>query len=170
VELLLTKGANANALTGTSKVKMRFEVNFTSARYEVPPKPPLLLAAEAGYAQVMQLLVDRGADPQFHLPDGTNVLLAAAASGKLEALRLALQLVPDPNTATEDGDTPLHVLLSTGAGAELAPMMKLLATRGARTDIRNRAGKTAADLARDAQTDAKLAYESAFGAARVGKL
>jgi ankyrin repeat protein len=81
-----------------------------------------------------------------------------------------LQLAPDPNIATKDGDTPLHVLLSAGAGIELAPMMKLLAARGARTDLKNRAGQTAADIARDAQTDAKLAYESVFGTDRVGKL
>ncbi len=36
-------------------------------------------------------------------------------------------------------------------------MMKLLAERGARTDIKNRAGQTAADIARDAQSDAQLA-------------
>jgi uncharacterized protein len=170
VKLLLARGADANALTGTSTVKMRFEVNFTSADYQVAPKPPLLLAAESGHAQVMQLLVDGGANSQLRLPDGTNVVLAAAASGKLDALRLALQLVPDPNLTTKDGDTPLHVLLATGTGPELAPMMKLLAERGARTDLRNKTGQTAADMVKDAQTDAKLAYENAFGAQRVGKL
>jgi ankyrin repeat protein len=118
----------------------------------------------------MQTLVDGGANPQFRMPDGTNVLLAAAASGKLAALQLALQLVPDPNTATKDGDTPLHILLAAGSGADLTPMMKLLADRGARTDLKNRAGQTANDLARDAQSDAKLAYESVFGPHRVGKL
>jgi ankyrin repeat protein len=170
VRLLLAKGADANALTGTSKVRMRFEVNFKTGDYEVPPKPPLLLAAESGYARVMPLLVQGGANPKFRMSDGTNVVLAAAASSKLDALRVALQLLPDPNTVTKDGDTPLHVLLSTGTGTELEPMMKLLAERGARTDLRNRTGQTAADIARDAQTEAKLAYENAFGAQRVGKL
>jgi ankyrin repeat protein len=170
VQLLLAKGADPNALTGVSTVKMRFEVNFKSGDYQVPSKPPLLLAAESGDATVMQLLVDGGAKPQFRMPDGTNVVLAAAASSKLEALRLALQLEPDPNTATKDGDTPLHILLGAGTGPELAPMMKLLAERGARTDLKNRSGQTARDLAKDAQTDAQLAYESAFGAHRVGKL
>ena len=170
VQLLLAKGSDPNALTGTSTVKMRFEVNFKTGDYRPPPKPPLLLAAESGNAKVMQLLVDGGAQPQFRMADGTNVVLAAAASSKLEALRLALQLAPDVNTTTKDGDTPLHVLLGTGVGDEVAPMMKLLAERGARTDLKNRAGHTAADLAKDAQTDAKLAYDSTFGTQRVGKL
>lgn len=169
VQLLLAKGADPNALSGASTVKMRFEVNFKSGDYEAPRKPPLLLAAESGDAKVMQLLVDGGAAPRFRMPDGTNVVLAAAASGKLEALRLALQLDPDPNIATKDGDTPLHILLGTGTGAELAPMMKLLAERGARTDLRNRAGQTASDVAKDAQTDAQLAYQSAFGTQKVSK-
>jgi ankyrin repeat protein len=170
VQLLLSKGADPNALTGASTVKMRFEVNFKSGEYQVPPKPPLLLAAEQGDAKVMQLLLDGKANPQFRMPNGTNVVLAAAASGKLEALRLALQLAPDPNTTTRDGDTPLHILLGAGTGPELGPMMKLLAECGARTDLKNRAGHTAQDLAKDAQTDAQLAYESVFGVQRVGKL
>jgi ankyrin repeat protein len=170
VKLLLAQGADANALTGPSTVKMRFEVNFKTGDYDVPPKPALLLAAESGNAPLMQMLVDGGANPQFRMQDGTNVVLAAATSGKLEALRLALQLLPDPNTTSESGDTPLHVLVSTGTGPELEPMMKLLAERGARTDRRNRAGQTAADLAKESETDAKLAYENAFSPERVGKL
>ena len=170
VQVLLAKGADPNALTGPSSVKMRFEVNFKTGDYQVPPTPPLLLAAQSGDARVMQLLVDGGAQPAFRMPDGTNVVLAAAAGSNLEALRLALQLAPDANTTTKDGDTPLHILLGAGTGADLAPMMKLLAERGARTDLRNRAGQTASDLAKDAQTDAQLAYESAFGVQRVGKL
>jgi ankyrin repeat protein len=170
VKLLLDTGADANALTGPSTVKMRFEVNFKTGDYDVPPKPPLLLAAESGNAQLMQILVDGGAKPAFRLPDGTNVLLAAAASGKLRALELALKLAPNANIATEAGDTALHLLISNGTGPELVPMMKLLAERGARTDLKNRAGQTAADLAKDAQTDAKLAYDTAFAAQRVGKL
>jgi ankyrin repeat protein len=170
VKLLLARGADANALTGTSTVKMRFEVNFKTGDYEVPPKPPLLLAAESGNAQLMQLLVDGGANPRFRMTDGTNVLLAAAASGKLGALELALKLAPDANVSTQGGDTALHILLATGTGPELVPMMKLLAERGARTDLKNRAGQTAADIAKEAQTDAKLAYEAAFAVQRVGKL
>jgi ankyrin repeat protein len=114
--------------------------------------------------------VDGGANPQFRMPDGTNVLLAAAASGKLQALQLALRLAPDANTATRTGDTALHILVSTGTGPELAPMMKLLADSGARTDLKNLAGHTAADLAEEAETDAKLAYDAAFAVQRVGKL
>ncbi len=36
--------------------------------------------------------------------------------------------------------TPRYTLLGAGTGPELAPMMKLLAERGARTDLKNRSG------------------------------
>jgi ankyrin repeat protein len=163
VKLLLAKGADANALTGPSKVKLRFEVNFKTGDYEVPPKSPLLLAAERGSAAVMRLLVDAGADTRFRIADGTNVVLAAATSGKLAALELALRLQPDPNTTTSDGQTPLHLLVGGGSGTELEAMMKLLADKGARTDIKNRAGQTPVDVAKEAQTDARAAFESTFG-------
>jgi uncharacterized protein len=169
VKLLLKKGADANALTGPSKVKLRFEVNFKTGDYEVPPKPPLLLAAESGLADVMRMLVDAGANTRFRTPDGTNIVLAAATSGKLAALALALQLEPDANTTTSDGQTPLHLLVGGGMGSELGAMMKLLADKGARTDIRNRAGQTPADIAKDAQTDAKAAFESTFGVRTVAR-
>ncbi|MEJ0034702.1 MAG: ankyrin repeat domain-containing protein [Gammaproteobacteria bacterium] len=169
VKLLLAKGTDPNALTGTSKVRWRYEVNFTSAPYEAVPKSPLLLAAERGAPDLMRMLVDAGADTKFRAADGTNIVLASTSSGKLAALELALQLEPDPNTTTADGQTPLHLLLGgeartdTEATLEIAAMMKLLAEKGARTDIRNRAGQTPADVAKDAEASARAAFETAFG-------
>ena len=162
VKLLIEKGANPNALTGTSKVVRRFEVNFKSGAYEPPPRTPLLLAAEQGSAEIMRMLLDAGADPTLRATDGTNVVLAAAAGGTLAALTLALELEPDANTTNVEGQTPLHLVLADGEGAELEAMMKLLAYKGARTNVKNRLGKTAADLAKDAQTDAKTAYANTF--------
>ncbi|MGH8447577.1 MAG: ankyrin repeat domain-containing protein, partial [Solimonas sp.] len=168
VRLLLTKGADPNALTGASQVKMRFESNFRSGDYALPPKPPLQLAAERGSADLMQMLVDAGADPRFRAADGGNVVLAAAGSGRLAALALALRLDPEPNAAAANGETPLHVLLANGSGAEGAggetvAMMKLLAAQGARADIKNRVGQTAADVAGDPQFKLKPDFDAIFG-------
>jgi len=162
VKLLLSKGADPNALTGPSKVQWRFEVNFKTADFKQPPKPPLLLAAEAGFAEVMQALVDAGADTKFRMADGTNVVLAAATSNKLAALELALKLEPDANVTTQDGMTPLHMLVAGGVGKEIAPMMKLLADKGARLNARDRSGKTPGDMAKEAETDAKTAFAATF--------
>jgi len=170
VQQLLAKGADVNATTGPAKVKMQFEVNFKAGDYEVPPKSPLLLAAERGFAGAMRMLVDAGADTKFRTDDGTNIVLAAATSGKLAALDLALRLEPDPNTTTSSGQTPLHLLLGGDAGAETAAMMRLLADKGARIDIRNHVGRTPADFAKEAQTEMKMAFDSTFADRTVSKL
>lgn len=167
VKLLLAKGADPNALTGPPRVKWRFERNFKSGDYEEPRKSALLIAAEQGSADLMKLLVAAGAAPGFRAADGSNIVLAAATSGRPAALAFALALEPDPNTTTRDGETPLHLLLENGSGAEGAgpesvAMMQLLADRGARIDIKNHDGKTAADVGEDGQFSGRTAFEAIF--------
>jgi ankyrin repeat protein len=165
VTLLLARGADPNALTGVSRVKWRFEQNFKPGDYEAPPESALLLAAEHGYTDVMALLAD--ADSRFRDRDGSNIVLAAATSGVPQALELALRLQPDANTTTSDGQTPLHLLLASGSGAEGAgpqcvAMMRLLFEHGARIDIKNHDGQTAADIGEDDQFSGKSAFETIF--------
>ncbi|MFL6618268.1 MAG: ankyrin repeat domain-containing protein [Povalibacter sp.] len=162
VELLLAKGADVNASSGPSRVKMRFEVNFKSGDYEAPRSTPLLLAAEKGEANIMQLLLNAGADKEHRREDGTNVVLAAATSGKLAALELALRIQPDVNATNTRGQTPLRVMLGSNASSETIAMMQLLAAKGARTDIQDRAGTTPADAAKEAETEMKTAFEATF--------
>lgn len=167
VRLLLASGADPDATTGAATVKMRFESNFKSGDYAVPPKSPLQLAAEHGDATMMQMLIDAGAHPRTRASDGSTLAMAAAAGGKLAALQLALRVDPEPNAADHDGQTPLHVLLSTGTGAEGAgreavAMMQLLADHGARIDLKNRDGHTAADLADAPQFPMKAAFDAIF--------
>lgn len=167
VRLLLAKGTAVDVMTGPSLVEWRFERNFKSADYYVPPKTPLLLAAERGAASIMRMLADAGADTALRAEDGTSIVLAAAASGTMAALEVALELEPDPNVTNNSGDTPLHLLLNSGgrtdgSPAEYAPMMQLLAAKGARIDISNRRGRTAADLAIDAESDVKTIFLANF--------
>jgi ankyrin repeat protein len=111
----------------------------------------------------MRLLADAGADIHYRSENGTNVVLAAATSGKLAALELALELLPDPNTVDARGETPLHLLLQGEGGSDTRAMMKLLAAKGARTDIKNRGGRTAADVARNAESGPKADFIATFG-------
>jgi ankyrin repeat protein len=167
VRLLLGKGADPNALTGPSLVQYRYEVNFTSAPFSMPARPPLLLAAQSGAAEVMALLLDAGADAGFRDEEGTNVVLAAATSGKLGALELALGISPDANTSTRSGQTALHLLMFADASGDTPAIMKLLADKGARSDIRNRSGQTPLDLIGDAQTGVKTAFAASFPTAAI---
>lgn len=164
VKLLLAKGALANALTGPSRVKRRFEVNFKVGDYETPTRSPLLLAAELGAAALMQELVDAGADPAFRAQDGATLVLAAVTSGKRAALALALQLSPDANVTTPDGQTPLHLLLSGDVGPETGDMLRLLADKGARVDIKSQQGQTAVDVGRASLAAMKSLFVASFGA------
>lgn len=167
VTAVLAKGADPNMPTGPSTVEWRYERNFKAAAYYVPPKTPLQLAAEKGEADIMQLLVDAGADSSKRSVDGINVVLAAAASGKQAALALALALQPDANVTSANGDTPLHVLINSKGRAtttlpEFTAMLQLLAEKGARIDIANARGRTAAALALDADADVKALFATHF--------
>jgi len=171
----LAKGADANALTSESMIKMRFEGNFRSGDYQEPPKSPLLLAAERGSVSIMSQLADAGADSRYRAADGTSVVLAAAASGRAPALALALQLDPDPNTTNSDGQTALHLILSKGSGAEgpgpeATAMLAMLADKGARTDIKDHNGQTPAEIAADPHLNVKTAYDAVFNHRTVSTL
>lgn len=162
VKLLLAQGADPNAATGAEQVKMRFEANFKGGDYQRPLRTPLLLAAEQGDAEIMRLLVAAGARPGYRAPDGSTVVLAAASGPRLAALRLALQLAPDPDVVNDSGQTALHLLLSGAGHDETGAMMQLLAAHKARLDIRNRRGQTAAEQARDAQAPVRALFYATF--------
>jgi len=165
VATLLKAGADPNEITGNSRVEWRFERNFKTAPYVVPPKSPLILAAEMGAAGDMQALIDAGADAAFRAADGTNVVLAAVGSDSPAALALALRLQPDANVQMADGSTALHLLLGPGTDGSTdhtLELLQLLADHGARTDIPNQHGKTAADIAADPQFKLHSDFEAVF--------
>jgi ankyrin repeat protein len=164
VALLLAKHADPDALTGPSRIKWVTEANFGVPPRPFPPTPPLLLAAGHGRAEAMKTLVAAGANPRFVAEDGTNVVLAAAAGGSAAALELALSLAPDANVADARGATPLHVLVGGNPGPEFAAMLKLLAAHGARPDIRNKQGDSAATIAMGGLAEVKAAFVAVFGA------
>ena len=165
VRLLLAKGADPNAWSGRSKVQWRYEPNFRSGDYYAPSKPPLIVAAEKGSADVIDLLVDAGADPAVRLPDGTTVLHAAVGSDRLAAVTAALKVMPDPNVQDREGQTPLHRVLLTRhyPGAETVEILRLLAARQARPDIRDAKGRLPADLLEGDQSELRPTWFALFG-------
>lgn len=165
VRLLLAKGADPNAWSGASKVQWRYEPNFKSGDYYAPSRPPLLVAAEKGAADVIQLLVDAGADPAVRMPDGTTVVHAAVSSDRLAAVSAALKVLPDPNVLDKEGQTPLHRLLLTRhyPGAQTAEILRLLAATHARSDIKDAKGRVPEDLLDGEPAELKAAYFAVFG-------
>lgn len=165
VSLLLAKGADANGLTGPSRIRWVTEANFGVPPLPVPPMPPLLIAAQNGQAEVMKLLVAAGAHRNFVAENGTNVALAAAHGRSAAALDYALSLAPDANVADGSGATPLHIVLGGGMQPELDAMLRVLASHGARTDIPDKRGTTAAKLAESGLTTVRTLYDHVFAAA-----
>jgi ankyrin repeat protein len=163
IALLIAKGADANGLTGPSRIKWVTEANFGVAPAPVPPTPPLLVAAQTGQVAVMRQLVAGGAAPGFVAENGVNVVLAAASGHSAQALEAALALAPDANVADGKGNTPLHLVVGGGMHDGLAPMLRVLAAHGARPDRANMRGTTPAQMAQGGLATVKAVYDQVFG-------
>lgn len=162
VAAMLAKGADVNGLTGPTTIKWVTEANFGMPPPPVPPTPPLLMAAAGGHAAVMHQLIDAGAKVDFAAQDGTNVLIAAASSGSIDALSYALNLAPDANVVNAFGATAMHVLLNGGPQPQLEAMLRVLAAHGARIDIKTKRGVTVAQMADTGLTDVRTIFRKVF--------
>jgi ankyrin repeat protein len=155
VKALLVHGANPNARA----VKGFPPYNYPPfARADINPMPhirqpgatPFLLAAAAGDARLMRLLLASGADPLLTTEERTTALMVAAGLGKvedlteqeeesaLEAAKLALELGVDVNAANRDGRTALHGAASLGANT----IIQFLVEKGAELDPKDKYGVT----------------------------
>jgi ankyrin repeat protein len=142
VKALLAKGADAkakNAFDATAlmwgvanleKVRMLVDAGADVNAHSKQGMTPLLIAANnAGSAEIVRLLLAKGADPKA-TDDGGTTLLAAATANDLDMVRLFIERGVDVNGADAKGDTPLQFAASNGNLA----MVKLLLNKGAAVD------------------------------------
>lgn len=100
---------------------------------------PLFFAAQRGHGEVVQLLLERGADPNTSFTFGSP-LHAAARANDTAVVSLILQHGGDPNLPAGDFDqSPLHEAADRGATA----VVKLLIDSGADVNFRNNKGRPA---------------------------
>jgi ankyrin repeat protein len=111
---------------------------------------PFLLAAKAGDAASMRLLLKHGADSQLRMTENTPPLMLAAGWGRtigqssvtesdaLEAARVVLETGADVNAANARGETALHGAAYQGWNA----MVQLLVSHGANLNAKNARGET----------------------------
>jgi ankyrin repeat protein len=103
-------------------------------------------AAAGGSVATVQMLLDRGADP-----DG-GALHAAAAAGAAPVVELLLQAGADVDRRDRDtGRTPLHTavaVLAAGPGERVAEVVTVLLDAGADVNATTHDGASALDIAR----------------------
>jgi ankyrin repeat protein len=108
---------------------------------------PLGLAAFFGHAEVVALLLARGADVNVVSQNAMRVgpLHSAVAGNHTELARTLVEAGADVNAAQQDGFTPLMGAAQNGN----APLVRLLLAHGARPESLTGDGRSAADLAQE---------------------
>lgn len=103
-------------------------------------RTPLHLAAWAGHLPIVELLLQKGSDPNAEALDNMVPLAFAAQNGHVTVCSALLSAKADPNRAnSKTGKTPLMTATSKGKLA----VVKLLIEGGADIKQRNHGGKTA---------------------------
>jgi ankyrin repeat protein len=130
---------------------------------------PFIRAAKTGDVAAMQLLLDHGADPRAVTKDGVTALMAAAGLGwrygqsqvpesaSLKAVQFCLEHAVDVNATNVTGETALHGAASRGA----SDVIRLLAERGAKLDIKDKRNRTPLDIADGGRERGAVQYPAA---------
>jgi ankyrin repeat protein len=147
IKLLLEKGADVNARVRENTLTRTI---FTMQWFYENGATPFIRAAQSSDTVLMKLLLDYKADPKAVTAQGDNALTASAGIGwvdgvtyerspkeNLEAVRMLLDLGLDPNSANQEGRTPLMGAALKGR----TDVIQLLVDRGAKLDARDRGSR-----------------------------
>ena len=156
-KLLLARRANPNARLKRPMIGRHHTPTGDASLGE--GTTPLARAAKSNDLQVMRMLLEAGADPTLTLKDRTTVLMIAAAGGavvgayaaaipvteetSLEAIKLCAERGVDVNAFNSNGQTAVHLAVARGANS----LIKYLAEKGAKLDMKNKQGRTPLDVA-----------------------
>ncbi len=153
-KLLLEKGANPNA-----RIKDQDDRGPSDIQFNMRGATPFFLAAVSADAELMRLLVAKGADPNLTGGSDTTALMAAAGATcagpcafeggnrkpdeqeerrGLEAVRVALEAGANIHAVNRDGQTALHFAAFTGVDS----IVQFLANHGAKIDVKDKSGQT----------------------------
>jgi uncharacterized protein len=156
-KLLVEKGADVNARYTKTIPPRQAQGNINVA----PGSTALYRAVRAIDLASVKLLVDAGANPSLALTDGSTPLMAAAGLGAprggdeevseagdrndpVDVIKVLVEKGADVNAANDAGMTPMHYAVQRGVDR----IIEYLASKGARFDVKNKQGRSPADLAR----------------------
>jgi ankyrin repeat protein len=157
IQALLAHGANVNAQL--KKIQpYRTKLDRGDDTMLGTGTTPLLRAAKAGDAEVIQALLAKGGDVKLPTKSGITPLMAAAGLGTKEedttgrkkteaeaiaSIQLCLGAGADVNAADNQGQTALHGAAQKGWDQ----VVQFLADRGAKLDAKDKKGRTPLDAA-----------------------
>ena len=156
---MIAKGMDVNARMAKDRLKEQRFVNMRDVLFRVGATAFLLAAKEADL-ELMELLLEAGADPTIPTLDGTTPLMVASGlysdtgslgrfhqrgwtADLLTAVRMCVDLGNDINAVNRVGDTALHGAAYRGA-TEIA---QYLVARGAKLDAVDTRGLTPLSVA-----------------------
>jgi len=99
---------------------------------------PFLVAAQSGNVAMMNQLIALGADPKAKSLEGSNAVLLAAGSKKLEAVRMLVELGLNVNDAPKGRPSALHTAVRSGSD----DIVEYLAAHGADLHAKDAYGRT----------------------------
>ena len=157
IQMLLARGANVNARL--LKIQpYRTKVDRGNDTMLSTGTTPLLRAAKAGDAEVIRLLLAKGADAKLSTKAGITPIMAAAGLGTREedgigrkkteaeaiaSIQLCLDAGADINAVSSQGQTALHGAAQKGWDQ----IVQFLADHGAQLDVKDKRGRTPLDAA-----------------------
>lgn len=121
---------------------------------------PLYYAAEKGHRDIVQLLLDHGADVNLKNEIGHTALYEAAETGRTEAVQILLEMGARVDLQSRDGLTPLHVAAQAGNTA----MVQILLNKGSFINQPDNYGYTPLHRAADFNKKATVEMLMARGA------
>ncbi|KAK3273698.1 hypothetical protein CYMTET_18078 [Cymbomonas tetramitiformis] len=111
--------------------------------YDEPGFSALIWASLMGHAEVVKLLLSKGAE--VNPPPGKHTPIRGAGNyGHPAVVKMLLDAGADPNIPSAGGRTPLMGAAMNGHGG----IVKMLLTAGAKPEVTNEGGETALDLAK----------------------
>ncbi len=105
---------------------------------------PLMLAARGDHVEVMRALVAAGADTSLRSENGSNLVMLAANTARIDAVKYAYELDPQVDIVLPGGNTIMHLAVAVSGRTqdEIVHIVQFLADQGAALDEVNEAGRT----------------------------